>query len=179
VRTTLRRTVFAVGFLAIAFASHGCSKPDEDADLVPPPGYVPKVVHPLLEAKGAHAHFGSGWFPMESNAGGAWRWMAKTGEIKITSGNLATGVHVRIEGWTPNADLPAPSTLRVLVDGREIDSFVTPPTQFVKEYDLPEQPDAGQETTVVLEVSATASPPGETRALGFALRAFSWAPRVP
>lgn len=166
--------VRAVVMLAAACAVMGCSKSDEDADLVPPVGYIPKVVRPLIEAQGAKARFGLGWFPMESNADGAWRWMGKSGEIKITATAPASTIHVRLEGWAPNDLLPAAPTLRFLVDGKELDSFVSPPIRFVKEYDIQRSADASLETVFVIEASPTATPSGDTRALGFALVGFSW-----
>jgi hypothetical protein len=106
--------------------------------------------------------------------------MGKRGEIKVVIADPATGVHLRIEGWVTNGSLPTPPTIRLVVDGKELDSFAAPPTKpFVREYDLPNAFDAGHDTTLVIETSATASPPGETRELGFALGAFSWTPHAP
>ncbi len=146
-----------------------CSKPEEDEDSLPPS--TTHTVRPLLDPRGAHARFGSGWFPAEVNADGAWRWMGESGEIKVTTRAAATPSHVRLEGWV-SPELGVPTTLEIRVDQKVLDSFVAPTTRFVREYDVP-TPVAG-EVAFTIHASVTAHPKGDSRSLGFALASFSW-----
>jgi hypothetical protein len=148
----------------------GCSKPEEDEDLLPPS--TTHTVRPLLDPRGAHARFGSGWFPAEVNADGAWRWMGESGEIKVTPQASATPSHVRLEGWV-SSELASPTTIEIRVDQKLLDSFVASPnTRVIKEYDVPTP--VGGEMVFTIHASVTAHPKEDSRSLGFSLVSFSW-----
>ena len=163
----MRKTLLVM--MALVTAQLSCSNPEDDADLLPPS--TTHVVRPLLDPHGAHASFGPGWFPMEVNAEGAWRWMGASGEIKITTQASPTPAHVRIEGWV-SGDVAGPTTIDIRVDQKVLDAFVAPSGHFVKEYDVPTP--VGGEVVLAIHASNTAHPKGDSRSLGFALASFSW-----
>ncbi len=160
--------------LFVALASSGCRKPEEDADLLPPPGLAPSAMSPIVTSPMGALHFGQGWYPVESNAEGSWRWMGQVGEIRVPT--LRTKALLQIVGWAPLELLGTAPTMRVSVNGREVDHFVPPMGHFKKEYRVPiDIQGEDQESAVRLETSATASAPGDPRDLGYALVSISWA----
>jgi hypothetical protein len=162
--------------IVILVTAHiACSKPEEDEDLLPPS--TTHAIRPLLDPRGAHAQFGTGWFPMEVNAEGAWRWMGEDGEIKVTTRASTVPGHVRLEGWLVPG-LPSPTTLELRLDGKVLDAFVAPTTRFVREYDV-STPLAG-EAVFTIHATATVHPSGDSRSLAFALAGFSFSyPSTP
>ena len=143
--------------------------------MLPPAGLSLSAPQPVVTSPMGPVRFGQGWYPIESNAQGNWRWMGRTGEIRVPT--LRTKAHLKILGWAPLELLGATPTMQVSVNGHAIDHFAPPPGHFKKEYDvaLDVQGDL-PESTVQLETSATGSAPGDSRALGFALVSVSWAP---
>jgi hypothetical protein len=117
--------------------------------------------------------FGAGFYPVESNAQGNWRWMGPIGEIHVPS--IPAKAHLEILGWAPVELLPTPPTMGISVNGHELDRFVPPNGRFKMAYDVPEYFQRGGPDSIVrLEMSATALAPGDPRALGFSLVSVAW-----
>jgi hypothetical protein len=163
-------------FFAVAVAGNGgCRKPEEDADVLPPAGLSLSATPPVVVSPMGPTRFGRGWFPIESNAQGSWRWMGQIGEIHVPT--LQSKAHLRILGWAPVELLGTPPTIRISVNGKELDHFAPPIGRFKNGYDVAQEVQGPEPESIVrLETSATASAPGDPRALGFALVSVSWTP---
>lgn len=164
-------------FAAVVLAcGGGCHRADEDADILPPAGWTPEPPRPAMASPAGKARFGPGWYPVESNADGSWRWMAQSGEIRISG--VASTARLELYGWAPLEFMNTPPVFRVSINGRELDRFVPPSGRFRKSYDVPEELQRGVvESVLRLETSATAIAPGDPRPLGFALVSVTWRSR--
>jgi hypothetical protein len=171
----------AVRALALAAVLlFGCDRPRRDeADVLPPHGYVepetgpPRRVRPQSRGK---ARFGATFYPLEIGVDGtSWRWMPKTGTIELE--RPEADARLRIRGWGPAELLAAPSTLSITIAGRPLDTFVFPAGHFTREWTVRlGSLGTGAAVTLALSVSATASAPGDSRSLGFAIEAIDWEP---
>jgi hypothetical protein len=159
--------------LALGLGGAACQKPEDDADLLPPPGWTPKATPPLVVSATGPVRFGSGWYPIESDPQGSWRWMGKSAEIQVPG--LPTNGRLKFLGWAPVELLATPPVMRMSFNGHEIGRFVMPRGHFTKAYDVPEDLQQGKAESIVrLETSATATAPGDPRALGFSLVSLAW-----
>jgi hypothetical protein len=149
---------------------------DDDRDLLPPPGYaLPGFVS--LSGDG-EAQFTSGWHQLESDAAGqSWRWMSKRGEIQLH--NQGSEMKLRIGGWAPTELLSTAPTMRVSINGHELESFTAPKGHFMKTWTVPRASQKESEKSVLLiETSIAAKPPEDNRELGYALTQLVWEPRA-
>jgi len=167
--------VLLMPLVGVVAGNVGCQRSEEDADVLPPVGLSNATTQPVVTSPLGPVRFGQGWYPIESNAQGSWRWMGQMGEIHVPTTTAKT--RLKISGWAPLELLSAPPTMRVSVNGKEIDRFAPPLGRFKKEYDVAREAASDQpETLVRLETSATANAPNDPRALGFALVSVVWAP---
>jgi hypothetical protein len=152
-------------------AAVGCRR-DEDKDLLPPLGSS-SLSQSSLEGD-SEVKFTSGWYDVETGANNqAWRWMSKRGEIRLR--NQGADMKLRLRGWAPVELLATAPTLRLSLNGRELDSFVAAPGHFTREYQVPRDLQGQDEfSTLVVESSATAKPPNDTRELGYSLVSLVW-----
>ncbi len=153
-------------------AETGCQQ-GEDNDVLPPAGLSLAPPTPVVTSPLGPTRFGKGWFPIESNAQGSWRWMGAVGEIQVPT--FGAKARLKILGWAPVELLAKPPTLRIVINGHEIDHFVAPVGRLKKEYNiaLDQQGDL-PEALLQIETSATAMAPGDPRELGFALVSVAW-----
>ena len=164
-------------FLLLAALSTTACRRDDDKDLLPPIGssmQTPTTVESDSEIK-----FASGWYDVETGANGqTWRWMGKRGELRLR--NQGANMKLQIRGWAPVELLAAVPTIRLILNGRELENFTAPAGRFAKEYLVPRE-NQGQEefSTLVIESSITAKPPNDTRELGYSLTNVVWEPVKP
>ncbi len=151
----------------------GCRR-DDDRDLLPPPGYAMPGFISL--AGDSDAEFTSGWYAAEAGTNGpGWRWMGKRGEIQLR--NQSSEMKLRLRGWVPLELLSAAPTLRVSINGHELESFTPPKGHFTKTYTVPHTMQGESEKSIlVIETSITAKSPNDTRELGYSLIQLVWEP---
>ena len=167
--------VLLISLVGVVAGNVGCQRSEEDADILPPVGLSNSATQPVVTSPLGPLRFGQGWYPIESNAQGSWRWMGQIGEIHVPT--TPAKARLKISGWAPLELLSTPPTMHVSVNGKEIDRFAPPLGRFKKEYDVAREAESDQpETLVRLETSATANAPNDPRALGFALVSVVWAP---
>ena len=164
-------------FLLLVVLSAGACRRDDDRDLLPPVSsslQTPTTVENDTEIK-----FVSGWHDVETSANGqTWRWMGKRGELRLR--NQGVNTKLRIRGWAPVDLLATASTIRITLNGRELENFVAPAGHFTKEYLVPRENQGSEEfSTLVLETSLTAKPPNDSRELGYSLTNVVWEPIKP
>jgi hypothetical protein len=160
--------------LVAALLLLGACQRADDTDLLPPPGY--STPGQIALTGDSDARFAGGWYQVETGAEGAtWRWMGKRGEIRLR--NQGAEMRLRLRGWAPLELLPAAPTLRISINGQELDRFTAPAGHFTKEYTVPRAVQGGGETSsLVIESSATVTPPKDDRQLGYSLTQLVWEP---
>jgi hypothetical protein len=174
-----RDSVGAIFFLATLLVSPlllpvGCDSHDRQ-DLKPPPGFAPPPLRPLHNGpRGGGLGFSQGFFPVEWGSDGkTWHWMGARGEIRLP--NNGRPHTLRIAGWFPLEFLAAPPTIRIMIEGALLDTFVARERTLKRTYPIGEaQLGSGPATRVVLETSATANVPGDPRALGISIEEVGW-----
>jgi hypothetical protein len=160
--------------LEMALTAVSCTGPQE-TDLQPPPDFVPP---PLLPPKKAPLHsrlvFGQGFFPMEwATDGKTWHWMGAHGEIRLE--NDARPRTLRIVGWLPLEFLEDPPAIRIALEGHLLDTFVARDRTLRKEYSVgPDVLGSAPSARLIIETSATARAPGDTRDLGVSIEQVGW-----
>jgi hypothetical protein len=165
----------ALTSIAIATLAGGeaCQRHDEDADLLPPAGWSPPSTQSVVTSPAGKARFGPGWYPVESNEQGSWRWMGQSGEIRVPS--LPAKARLEFAGWAPVELLLTPPVMEISINGHKLDHFELSRGRFKKVYEVPQDFQREQADSVVrLETSATAKAPDDPRALGFSLLSVRW-----
>ncbi|MFN0120967.1 MAG: hypothetical protein ACKV2V_10730 [Blastocatellia bacterium] len=178
----MNKTAFRFSMLlsltALFLLSNACrlvsSQADDDRDLLPPAGYNLRSSVSLENTP--DLKFTTGWHDTEADTTGQrWRWMARRSETQLR--NRGADMKLRIEGWTPTQLLQAPPTLRVSLNGKELERFPTPTGGFTKSWDVPiALQGTGETSTLVMEISDVAPVPNETRELAFSLNNLIWKP---
>jgi hypothetical protein len=160
--------------LEIAFITVSCTGPQE-ADLQPPPDFVPPPLIPLKKAP-LHSRlvFGQGFSPMEWGIDGkTWHWMGAHGEIRLQ--NDSRPRTLRIVGWLPLEFLKDPPTIRIALEGHPLDTFVAHDRTLKREYSIgPDLLGSAPSARLIVDTSATARAPGDTRDLGVAIEQVGW-----
>ena len=158
------------GLLVGLALSGGCAAAGRAEDeLEPPPGFVAPVVRPLKAGPiYGRVGLGRGFWPMELADGKTWRWMAGRGEVRLPNRQVAQ--RLRVRGWLPLEFLAGPPTIQLTLQTRVLDRFVARDRQLNREYLVqPEQLGSGPFVVLLIETSATARAPGDTRDLGIAI----------
>lgn len=109
--------------------------------------------------------YAEGWYDGEAQGADRWRWMGKRASFAVRAVHGAARV-VRLAGWVPAELGNTTALLTVSVDGSVIDRFAAPRQRFTRDYALPA---ARSNAHVTIETSHVIRPPGDDRALGFAL----------
>lgn len=110
---------------------------------------------------------------MELADGKTWRWMAGRGEVRLPNRQVAQ--RLRVRGWLPLEFLAGPPTIQLTLQNRVLDRFVARDRQLNREYLVqPEQLGSGPFVVLLIETSATARAPGDTRDLGIAIEGIKW-----
>lgn len=161
--------------LGAALTLASCSGGD-DTDLRPPPGYAPPPFHPLSGPvpRGTLVRYGEGFYGLEAGSAGAtWRWMSKRGTVHLPNDHHDRRLH--LEGWVPLALLNETPTLRITLEGVELDRFVAAGGTFTRDYTI-SRARLGDAPAVrlTIETSTTAHAPGDIRELGVSLTALNW-----
>jgi hypothetical protein len=78
--------------------------------------------------------FESGFYNPEQLKDKSWRWMDEDGVIKVK--NTGEDMVIKIGGRAPLDALPAPPTMKILLNGEELDQFMPPENYFEKEYQV-------------------------------------------
>lgn len=160
--------------LGMALIAVSCADP-QDADLQPPPGFVPPPLRPLKKGP-LHDRlvFGQGFSPMEWGTDArTWHWMGAHGEIRLQ--NNARLRKLRIVGWFPLEFLKEPPTIRISLGDHLLDTFVARDRTLRKEYSVgADLLGSAPSTRLIIETSATARAPGDTRDLGVSIEQVGW-----
>lgn len=166
------RSVLLAG-LALSGAC-AAGRADDDLELAPPPGFVAPPVRPLRDGPiYGRVGLGRGFWPMELADGKTWRWMADRGEVRLPNRHVGQKLHVF--GWLPLEFLAGPPTIQITLQNRVLDRFVAADHQLNREYVVkPEQLGDGPYVLLLIETSATARVPGDTRDLGIAIEGIKW-----
>jgi len=122
--------------------------------LHPPAGALRRISEAPLELDGA-------WYGAETLGQEKWRWMGQRGSFVVRSGD-GVARWLSLTGWVPE-ELDAAPQLTVRVDGKVVASFTPPRHRFEQRYPVY----AGERVTI--ETTRVASPPNDTRTLGYAL----------
>jgi hypothetical protein len=160
--------------LGMALTAVSCTDP-RGTDLQPPADFVPPPRLPLKKAP-LHSRlvFGQGFFPMEWGTDGkTWHWMGAHGEIRLE--NDSRPRTLRIIGWLPLEFLKDPPTIRIALEDHLLGTFVARDRTLRKEYSI--EPDilgAAPSARLIIETSATARAPGDTRDLGVSIEQVGW-----
>lgn len=164
-------------FLLLVLLSTPACRRDDDRDLLPPVGS--SLQTPTTVENDSEIKFVSGWYDVETgDKGQTWRWMGKRGELRLR--NQAGNMKLRLRGWAPVELLKAVPSLRLTLNGRELENFTAPAGHFTKEYMVTREQQRTEEfSTLVLESSLTAKPPNDTRELGYSLTNVVWEPVKP
>lgn len=170
-----RRAGAGLVLAGMGLISAGCIQDDRDEDLKPPRGFAPPPLRSLHNGpRGARLDFAEGFFPVEWGTNGmSWRWMGARGEIRLPNDHRS---HLlRISGWFPLEFLAALPTIRLTLEDQTLDTFVPRDRTLRREYPIPkERLGAGPFIRLVLETSATASVPNDTRSLGISIDEVEW-----
>ena len=170
----LQRTIGLAIVLPIAVGASSCSGP-QDADLKPPTDFVPPPLRPLKKGP-LHERvvFGPGFSPMEWGTDArTWHWMGARGEIRLQ--NDSRPRRLRILGWLPLEFLAEPPTIRVAIEDHLLDTFVARDRTLRKEYAVgADLMRAAPSVRLIIETSATARVPGDTRDLGVSIEQVGW-----
>lgn len=110
---------------------------------------------------------------MEMAANKTWRWMADRGEVRLPNRHVRQ--RLRIFGWVPLELLAGPPTIQITLQDHQLDRFVASERNlnrqfFVKREQLGDRPFA----VLLIETSATAHAPGDTRRLGISIEGIEW-----
>ena len=167
----LHKIPLVLCLLAVVLAMASCQS-NEDKDLLPPIGYSPEAFAALEGDE--RVQFVKGWYDVESGTTGqSWRWMSKQGEIHLR--NQGKDMKLRLLGWVPLDLLPAPPTLRITINGKELEQLTPPKGHFTREYKIPSSlQGTGEKSMLLIESSAAAKPPQDTRELGYSLVNIVW-----
>jgi hypothetical protein len=161
--------------LGAALALASCTRNDE-ADLLPPPGYVPPAFHPLRGPvpRGPLVRYGAGFYGLESSpAGMTWRWMSKSGLVHLP--NDRHDKLLRLAGWVPLELMPEAPTVRIRLGGQELDRFVVSGRSFTRDYPIAAaRLGAAPAAEISVETSGTAHAPGDSRELGVCFTTLDW-----
>jgi hypothetical protein len=160
--------------LEIVLSAVSCTG-SQGVDLQPPPDFVPP---PLLPLKKAPLHgrlvFGKGFFPMEWGMDAkTWHWMGASGEIRLQ--NDSRPRKLRIVGWLPLEFLKEPPTVRIALEDHLLDTFAARDRTLRKEYAIGlDLLGSAPSARLIIETSATARAPGDTRDLGVSIEQVGW-----
>jgi hypothetical protein len=167
-----------VRLLAVLIVLVGC-RPAAEEDLRPPPGFtppplqIPRAMPLRTDMPALHG----GFFRRETDGEGhSWNWMGARGEIDLP--RTPGGARLHLAGWVPREHLRAAPSVRVTLAGRELDHF-TVEREVARDIVLPDALVGGGPTTLVIETSEAAVPPGDSRSLGLAVRRLDWRPLRP
>jgi serine/threonine protein kinase len=123
--------------------------------------------------------YGTGFYGEERLNGKAWHWMAEEGVVKLR--NLRSDMTLRIAGRAPLDAMPAPPTMKISLNGEELEELVPPGNIFVKEYQIPSAKlGAGAwselriSTTTVIVPSELKKKLNDNRRLGFQVYELTW-----
>jgi hypothetical protein len=123
--------------------------------------------------------FESGFYNAEQLKEKSWRWMDEDGVIKLK--NAGEDMVVKIGGRAPREAMPAPPTMKIFLNGEELEQFMPPGIYFEKEYKVPAAMQKGgvwselRITTTGVIVPRKVNPKlNDDRHLGFQLFKFSW-----
>src|SRR4029434_5268716 len=79
--------------------------------------------------------YGSGFYGLERAAdGGQWSWMSNEGVVRLQ--NTAKTMRLRIEGQFPSKGFTKPSTTKLLLNGRPLETVVTSEPSLIREYQI-------------------------------------------
>ncbi|HEX8152039.1 MAG TPA: glycosyltransferase family 39 protein [Thermoanaerobaculia bacterium] len=121
--------------------------------------------------------FGPGWHAEESNEYSAWRWM--TGEGVVYLPPLPGRGRLSLRFFVPNDSLPAPPTVTIFANGKQLDRFVATGDTIDKSWELESL--RGMENEVRITTTGVANPRKlrgipDDRDLGLRLDSFAWTP---
>ena len=167
----------ALSMLALGAAlAQGACKVDDETDLKPPAGYVPPTFHPLRGPvpPGTIVRYGEGFSGIESSpAGTTWRWTSRRGTVHLP--NDRTDKQLRIVGSVPLELLGQVPTIRILLEGEELDCFAATGGNFARHYAVARARLGGAPSAeLTIETSATFHAPGDPRELGVSISILDW-----
>lgn len=128
--------------------------------------------------------FYDGWYAPENDpkTGGAWRWMARRGIVRlrarVNGAPTAVDMSLTINGWVPWQDVGLrTTTLQVAVNGHVLETFDPPHETFAHSVFVPRfLLEKSDWVDLVITAANTARPRGDWRDLGFCTTGFLWKP---
>jgi hypothetical protein len=162
--------------LAVVMALASCRPAVDDADLLPPPGFSAPPVRPLrFNPTGPdRLGFGAGFYSPDVLADGrTWHWMGTSGDLRLRSDG--TNRELRLVMGVPLRFMSKNPTIRLTLEGREIDHFVPMTDAIRKEYAIPASAlGAGPAAILHFETTVVARVPGDSRDLGLSIQEYEW-----
>lgn len=129
--------------------------------------------HPLTTLFPTGATFGEGWSYPETDGERAFRWMAERAEVRLSPGRRWSTMRLSVELVVPRHLLARAPTVRLTLDGVELDRFQADGLEETRTLLVPARTlRRGLGPELVIETSETAQTPGRT--LGLALTRASW-----
>lgn len=166
-----------------ALALAGCGPGGQMNDLQPPPGFSPPPVQvpKKLPLRADRLDFGSGFYDMERDLNGSWRWMGARGEVRVgrrvmaAGDNIARPYRLRIVGWYDNDHVQRPPTIRVSIGDRLVGTFSPEGQRFDQAWTVPaDLARTAASVPVVIETDSVVHVGGDTRDLGLAIAIVDW-----
>jgi len=166
-----------------ALALAGCGPGEHLNDLQPPPGFSPPPVQvpKKLPLRADRLDYGSGFYGMERDLSGSWRWMGARGEVRVgrrmmaAGDNLARPYRLRIVGWYDLDEMKRPPTIRVSIGDRLVGTFTPEGHRFDHAWTVAADlaPKAA-DLPVVIETDTVVHAAGDSRDLGLAIAMVDW-----
>lgn len=121
------------------------------------------------------ATWGDGWSFLERTELTGFRWMSARSEVRLAPAHRWSTMRLFVQLVVPLGSLRRPPTIRIVLDGRELDRFEGVSGLEARAYLVPAGAAAdGREPTLAIETSETVDVNGRT--LGVALERASWDP---
>lgn len=164
----------ALILILAAIALAGCASEEKTAAVgsaPPPPPPPPSGV--------VYAH---GFFDVEQDAGGSWRWMEPEGVVRLK--NTGKDMVLKLAGRVPFERFKEAPIIKISLNGAELDKSPATPELMTREFTItPAQQGSGDWSELKISSDKSFVPkdadPGATdpRRLAFSLTKLSWEPK--
>jgi hypothetical protein len=163
----------ALILILAAIALAGCASEEKTAAV----GSEPAPPPPPTDVVYAH-----GFFDLERDAGGSWRWMEPEGVVRLK--NTGKDMVLKVAGRVPFERFKQAPTIKITLNGAELDQSPATPELMTREFTItPKQQGSGDWSELKISSDKSFVPketdPGATdpRRLAFSLTKLSWEPK--